>query len=113
MFDQMYSYFNQIIPKHQYGFRQGHSTQQSLLLMVEKLKKGLDNSGLGGMLLTGLSKAFGCLRQDLLIAKLATYGFDQPSLFFIFNYLLEKTLRTKVNNAYSSYSNTEFHKVLY
>ena len=46
--------------------------------MVEKLKKHLDNSGVGGMLLTDLLKAFDCLRNDLLIAKLAAYGFDQP-----------------------------------
>ena len=78
MFDQMYSHFNQILSKHQCGFRQGHSTQYSLLLMVEKLKKHLDNSGVGGMLLTDLLKAFDCLRNDLLIAKLAAYGFDQP-----------------------------------
>ena len=36
MFDQMYSYFNQILSKHQCGFRQGYSSQHSLLLMVEK-----------------------------------------------------------------------------
>ena len=39
MFDQMYSYFNQTLSKHQCKFRQGHSAQHSLLLMVEKLKK--------------------------------------------------------------------------
>ena len=58
MFDQMYSYFNQILSKHHCGFRKGHSTQHNLLLMVEKLKKSLGNSGVGGMLLTDLSKAF-------------------------------------------------------
>ena len=108
MSDQMYSYFNQILSKHQCGFLQGHSTQHSLLRMVEKLKKSLDNSGVGGMLLTDLSKAFDCLRHDLLIAKLAAYGFDQPSLCFIFSYLSGRTQRTKVNNAYSSYTDIKY-----
>ena len=76
--------------------------------MVEKLKKSLDNSGVGGMLLTDLSKAFDCLRHDLLIAKLAAYGFDQPSLCFIFSYLSGRTQRTKVNNAYSSYTDIKY-----
>ena len=39
MFNQIYSYSNQILFKHQCGFQQSHSTQNSLLLMVEKLKK--------------------------------------------------------------------------
>ena len=57
------------------------------------------------MLLTHLSKAFDCLRYNLSIAKLAAYGFDQPSLCYIYSYLLDRTQRTKVNNAYSSYTN--------
>ena len=73
--------------------------------MVEKLKKILDNSGVGRMLLTDLSKAFDCLRHDLLVAKLSAYGFDQPSFCFIFDYHSDRTQRTKVNNAYSSYTN--------
>ena len=55
--------------------------------MAEKLKKSLDSSGVGRMLLTDLSKPFDCLRHDLLIAKLAACGFDQPSLCCIFSYL--------------------------
>ena len=44
----------------------------------------------------------------LLIPKLAAYGFEQPSLCFIFSYLSDRTLRTKVNNAFSSYTNTKY-----
>ena len=58
----------------------------------------------GPMLLTDLSKAFDRLRHDWLIAKLAAYGFDQPSLCFIFSYISGRTQRTKVNNAYDSYT---------
>ena len=68
----------------------------------------MDNSGVGGMLLTDLSKAFDCLRHDLLIAKLAAYGFDQPSLCFIFSYLSDSTPRTKINNAHSSYTGIKY-----
>ena len=32
IFDQMYSYFNQILSKYQCGFQQGHSTQLAFFL---------------------------------------------------------------------------------
>ena len=59
---------------------------------------------ISGALLPDLSKAFDCLLHDLLIAKLAAYGFDYDSLVFIQSYLSERQQRTKVNNAYSTYS---------
>ena len=108
MFNQMYAYFNNILSKHQCGFRQGYSTQHSLLLMIEKFKKSVDNGNLCGMLLTDLSKAFDCLKHDLLIAKLAAYGFDHPSLCFIHSYLSGRVQRTKVNEAYSSYTDIKY-----
>ena len=44
--------------------------------MVEKWKETLDKGGLGGALITDLSKASDYIKNDILIAKLATYGFD-------------------------------------
>ena len=76
--------------------------------MLEKLQKSLDNSDVGGMLLTDLSKTFGCLRNDLLIAKLTPYGFDQLSLCFIFGYLSDREKKAKVNNTHSSYPNIKY-----
>ena len=74
----------------------------------KKMKKSLDNSSVGEMLLTGLWKTFNCLRHDLLIAKLAAHGFDQQSLCFIFSYHSDRSQRTKGNNAYVSYTNIKY-----
>ena len=64
-------------------------------MMVEKWKGALDKGSLGGVLLTDLSKAFDCIKDDLLIAKLAAYGFDSYSLSFVFSYLNERKKKTK------------------
>lgn len=57
----MHIYSDQVLSEHQHRFREGHSTHYKL---KNKNKKGLDNPVVGRMLLTDLSKAFYCLRQD-------------------------------------------------
>ena len=69
MYNQIYSHFQLRFSKYQCGFRQGFSTQQCLLAMIEKWKNCLDKGGVTGALLTDLSKAFDCLPHDLLIAN--------------------------------------------
>ena len=54
---------------------------------MERWKEELDKRNVVGGLLADLSKAFGCLNHELLIAKLEAYGFDHPSLALIFDYL--------------------------
>ena len=48
--------------------------------MLEKWKSATDNKKSFGALLTDLSKAFDCLSDDLLIAKLNAYGFSMSVL---------------------------------
>ena len=71
--------------RYQFGFRKGHSIQQCLLVMIEKLRQSLDKGGHYGALLTDLSKAFNCLSHDLLIGKLHVYAFDIPALRLLHN----------------------------
>ena len=58
----------------------GFSTQQCLLAMLEKWKRSVNNRKIFGALLTDLSKAFGCLDHELLIAKRNPYGFSLTAL---------------------------------
>ena len=104
LYDQMYKYFNHILSKWQCGFRKGFSTQHCLLVMTEKWRKCLDKGGISGAILTDLLKAFDCILHDLLIAKLAAYGFDYQSLRIMESFLSNRQQRTKINNAFSRYS---------
>ena len=57
----------------------------------------------GSAILTDLSKAFDCLRHELLTTKLQAYGFDKCALKFIYDYLKGRMQRTKVSGSYSSW----------
>ena len=103
MYIQIYEYLNKILSKWQCSFRQGYSAQHYLLVMVEKWRQCLDNGGVSGTLLTDLSKAFDCILHDLLIAKVAAYGFDYYSLQMLQSYLSNRKQRRKINDAYCKY----------
>ena len=54
-----------------------------------------DKKEVCGEILTVLSKTFGCISQDLFIAKLNAYGFDHNSLNVIHNFLFGRSHKTK------------------
>ena len=104
MFEQISVYVENFLSPYLCGFRKGYGTQHSLVAMLEKWRKALDNGKIAGALLTDLSKAFDCLNHNLLIAKLHAYGFDYNSLTYINSYLSDRKHRTKVNNSFSSWA---------
>ena len=66
--------------------------------------------------LTYLSKAFDCLKHELLIAKLNVYGFTLPALKLVHDYLPDRKQRARVNNFYIVHGLKyflEYLKVLY
>ena len=80
---------------YQCSFRKGIDPQHCLIAMLEKwnLTKGKGDSF--GALLTDISKTFDCLSHELLIAKLAAYGFSQSALKLMYTYLFDTKQRTK------------------
>ena len=72
--------------------------------MTKTWRKCLEKGGISEAILTDLSKAFDCTLHDLLIAKLAAYGFDYQSLRIMESFLSNRQQKTKINNAFSCYS---------
>ena len=100
----MYDYFDRnIFSKYKCGFRKGFSTQQTLLVMLEKMKIARDRKGFCAAVLTDLSKAFDCICHDLLIAKLNAYGLERNALKLVYDYLSNRSQKTKVGSSISTY----------
>ena len=108
LFYQINDYMDPYLSIYQCGFRKHMSAQNCLLFMLEKWKNCLDMKGSTGVLLTDLSKAFDCLKHDLLIAKLSAYGFGYDSIKLLYSYLTGRSQRVRVNSNYSSWSRILF-----
>ena len=104
MQSQIFAYVENILSPFLCGYRTVYSPQHALLSMLEKWKISLDKGGCSGGVLMDLSKAFGTLEHDLLIAKLYAYGFGRSALRLIKSYLSDRWQRVKINSSYSSWS---------
>ena len=101
LYDQISSFFENLFSKHQTGFRKSFNPQSCIVAIIEKFKKSLDQRREYAALLTDLSKAFDCLPDDLVIAKLHACGFDKASLRLMHSYLTGTYQIVKINNSYS------------
>ena len=101
---QVSSYVDQFLSIFLGGYRKGFSTQQALLLLIERRKNTLDQNAYGGAIFMDLSKAFNTINHDRLIAKLGACGSDTASFKLIRSYLANRFQRTKVNTSFSSWS---------
>ena len=55
-----------------------------------------------------LSKAFDCIRHDLLSAKLHAYGLSREALLLVYSFLENRQHRVKINGSFSSYKHLRF-----
>ena len=95
----MQKQINDFIEKHLHlcGYGKGFNSQYALLVMIEIWKMSLDKGGFAAGILMDLSKAFGTINHQLLIAKLHAYGFTKNALQLILDYLTDRWHRTKIN----------------
>ena len=91
--DYMQSYLLSLVC----GFRKGYNVQHAFVRMLEKWKASLDRGENVDAILMDLSKAFDCIKHDLLIAKLDAYGFSHEALCLVNSYLENRHQRVKIN----------------
>ena len=83
------------------AYRESHNTQHVFIILVRlirKWRKNLDNNYFVGAVLMDFSKAFDCIPHDLVIAKLAAYGFGKNMICYIYSYLKSRKLCVSIKN---------------
>ena len=103
MKNQLTIFLNRHLSTFISAYRTRYSTQHVLMRLLEELRNNLDQNFVVGAVLMDLSKAFDSIPHDLLIAKLASYGFHENALLYILSYLKDRKQATRINGVYSLY----------
>ena len=101
IYNQLSDYSESFLNNILCGFQKAHSMQHALLKLLQSWQQVLDNGGFIGTILMDLSKAYDCIRYNLLIAKLECYGVDKASLRLLLYYLTHRKQRTKIGSSLS------------
>ena len=104
----LYLTANNILDPQQCAFRKLHSTETTILSLLDDLLKSLDNDFPTQLMLLDLSSAFDTINLDLLIYRLKLIGLEDTVLLWFSNYITNRTYSTKINKSISPK-----HKVIF
>jgi hypothetical protein len=92
---------NNILYKHQSGFRPLHSTESCLTHLSDQILSASDKGCYTGMILIDLQKAFDTLDHSLLLEKLGLLNFSDNTILWFKSYLSNRTFLVNVESAFS------------
>ena len=94
---------NNILYKHQYGFRSQHDCQQPLVFFTEKVRPSLDieNNCYSIAVFIDMKKAFDTIPFNHLISKLEFYGVQGAALKWFNSYLYGRQQCVEINGCRS------------
>ena len=92
---QLFAYLNNnnLISKHQFGFRPMHSTADALLHSTNEWYRNMDDGMLNIAVFLDLKKAFDTVNHEILIGKLNFLGMQPCALNLITSYLENRSQR--------------------
>ena len=91
-----------LLHEKQSGFREGHSTESALILMIDSWLKAINDGKFVGCLMVDFRKAFDLVDHSLILQKLKLYKCDENSLSWFNSYLSNRTQRVSMNNKFSA-----------
>ncbi len=92
---------NNILYKHQSGFRPLHSTESCLTHLSDQILSASDKGCYTGMILIDLQKAFDTLDHSLLLDKLGLLNFSDNTILWFKSYLSNRTFLVNVESTFS------------
>ena len=91
-----------IIPPHQFGFRENHSTELQLLRMTEELHNSFDSKDTSVGVFLDIQRAFDTVWHEGLVAKLFKYNINPSLIRLIQSYITERSFVVSVDQATSA-----------
>ena len=102
--NQLQAHFgiNKLMSTQQFGFTKGRSTTDAGVDLVQHIFQAWEESHDAIGIFCDLSKAFDCVKHDILIEKLAHYGITGTASSLLESYLIGRVQKIYVNGVTSS-----------
>ena len=105
VFNQLYEFLNanNLLSKHQFGFRPKYSTLAALIQMCDAWYENMDNGELNGVVFIDIRKAFDSINHNILLRKMKEqFGISNIELKLFESYLSDREQVSFVNGAMSA-----------
>ena len=93
---------NLLHPSH-HGFRSKHNTTTALAQMFEVWLEAFDDNEISAVILLDMSAAFDVVDHNILLKKLAIYGFDTNLVDWMTSYLSNRKQSVYIDGAFSDF----------
>ena len=97
---QLMSYLeeNNLLFCRQFGYRKKRSTELAASILLDDIRKEVDQGQLVGVIYLDLSKAFDTIAHSILLEKLTAYGINDCELAWLTSYLFHRSQQVVLDN---------------